>query len=938
MRHEIRLMTGTAIALTLFGGAADHAQARQRAETTPTTDLQTNVEDDDKAAADIIVVGIRRSIEDAVAKKRKSSQVVDSVVAEDAGKLPDNNVVEAVSRIPGVNITRGQGQGGSVTIRGLAGVQTTVNGNDVAVGDGRALSLSDIPAELIKSVDVYKSRGADAPEGGIGGSVDIELRRPLDLKPGLTVAGSARGFYNELVKEITPYVSGLVGYSFETGMGDMGFLINASYTRTKYNEPLILSESPDRFFGPAYDALPANIRDRARAPFRISYGENSGERTQPAVTTTYQWRLNEHLDFVVEGQYFGSRFRDRYNNQFLLTRLDGIIPSNVVLGESGAIQSYTLTNPYVTNGDGVVVGGVIGGTEAGETRGNSDTYIGNFETHWRGGIARIDFSGQYQALRSKDFFVGYGGRYRNAAQANVDFNSSDIPGGAPLFTFPGVDPTSSAQSLAQQFTDRRGSFRSDLYVYDLKTFLDFDPKNFIRVFEVGARLSKRNDVRSYGYRTAEWIDAGLMPAANRLGIDFQTNNPALGGSADRRWTGLNPTQLYDNWDAVRRQLVTLNPQRLSGPGAENDAAQFLSAAGPDGDRGQEGRFYENIFAAYAQIAWGFDMGFPVEGLAGVRYVNTWGGNVSTVYDVNTFRDANGDMVCCRVNLVDDSVRSNFVDMLPSASAVWHFTPKLQLRTTYNYNVQRPSFYALRNFVVVEQQNPNAPVFAGNPDLRPTTDHNFNAILEWYPRGGTFASFGAFYKKQNGFIYPTGQIEPVAQLGGALRTVFKERNAGPGEVQGFEFNTSTNFFFLPRVLQSFGVSLNATYIPTATLSVPDITGEIFTDTRSPFTSEWTGNAILFYDTPSFSARLAYNRRSSYKVNIDAINPGFVQIGLPNERLDAAINYTPVRFLTLSLEGTNLTKWVDRNRYDLYPDLPAGFRQMGRTVQASVRVRF
>src|SRR3546814_3273746 len=108
----------------------------------------------------------RRSSDLVKVMKRTSKQFCDSVVAENVGKLPYNNLPEALSRVTGVQIDRARGQGQGVTIRGLSEIQTTINGNQTNLGDGRSLNLADIPAELLKQVDVYKTRTADQVEGG----------------------------------------------------------------------------------------------------------------------------------------------------------------------------------------------------------------------------------------------------------------------------------------------------------------------------------------------------------------------------------------------------------------------------------------------------------------------------------------------------------------------------------------------------------------------------------------------------------------------------------------------------------------------------------------------------------------------------------------------------------------------------------------------------
>jgi TonB-dependent receptor len=890
-------------------------------------------EGDGEQKPDIVVVGIRGSIDSALTRKRNSKQVVDSVVSEDAGKLPDNNVPEAISRIPGVNITRSQGQGGSITIRGLEGIQTTVNGQDVGVGDDRALNLSDIPAELIKSVDVYKSRGADQPEGGIGGTINVELRRPLDLRKGLLVAGSARGLYNDIVDSVTPYVSALVSYRFDTGVGEMGFLVNASYTKTRYAEALVQSESPFRLFGDAQASLPTDIQTTAIAPYRIQYGLNNGERTQPALTATYQWRPSDNLNFVLEGQYFGARSSDRYDAMSLQTREDYVRLSNVVTGPSGAIQSATYTGSRLDGAGNVVFGVPVFGF-GGQSRGRNSTIIGNFETHWSGGIAHIDFTAQYQKFKGENYNVNFGQRYPQATVANVNFNDDIVPGGVPTFTLPGVDLTSTAQARLSNFGDRLNVDETKNLVLQLDTSLDLSETGFFRRLQIGSRYSHRDQIIQYGYRNVRF-DNFPQPPFSALNIPTRLIAPEIAGQTPVSFEMLDSAYVFSNFATLRPQIVALNPPGFDGNGPQTSVGAFFASDRPVFDRLQGGTYTENNFAAYVQLGWAASLGFPAEGQFGLRYVNVYGGTTGA----RLVLPPNPDGSCCGTGVVlDNNSRANTVDLLPSASAVWHFTPKFQMRTAYNYNVQRPSFYSKRDTYIINSANPLDRVNAGNPDLRPIRDHNFNATLEWYPRAGMSVSLGAFYKKQTGFIYYTQLLEPVPPLNGAIRRVFRDRNAGPGKVLGFEAATTVPFYFLPGPLSGFGVSLNATYIPTATLSVPDDTGGNFQKTRSPFTSEITTNAVLFYEFGKISSRLAYQWRSQFKTGFDAINPGWVQIGLPQQRLDAAINYTPVPFMTLSIEGTNLTHSIDRYRYDLYPDLSVGLRSMARTIQGSVRFRF
>lgn len=926
------------------------AEERRQAALAAAQRLEASATDNKEVApADIIVIGIRGAIDSAITRKQKSSQIVDSIVAEDAGKLPDNNVAEAIGRIPGVNIERAQGQGGSVTIRGLAGVQTTLNGQDVSGGDARQLSLSDIPAELIKAIDVYKSRSASQPEGGIGGTVNVDLRRPLDLRKGWLVAGSVRGVYNDVVKKTTPYASLLVSNRFDTGIGEMGFLINGSYTRTKYAEPLIESESPDQLcWGTEADfaepwqpaeckSIPAARRAIDVALYKIRYGLNSGDRTQRALNGAWQWRPSDKLNFVVEGQYFGAEYRDRYSGMSLQTREGGSSLSNIVRSPNNAIISatYTTANP-VRDTNGKVVSGLPLFVNGGESKGRSTTVIGTVEAHWASGIARIDATAQYQRYVNNSYGTNFGQRVAGATVANVDFSSKDLPGNAPIFSVPGVSFTDPTQMVLSSFGDRINRNTTNTFIAQVDTSLSFGDESFLRDFKFGARFSRRDDKLTYGYRNLRWDNPAIRPNISKLNVPQIVVSPDIEGRNPISYVTYDPTYVFNNFDALKSQVLALGPDGFDGNGPQTSAADFIAAPLPSGDRLQGSTYLENNFAFYGEARWGTRLIVPVDGLVGLRVVNVYGRTNGAQLVIPSRPDG----TCCGDSyIVDNNSRANGLDLLPSASAVWHLDDKFQLRTAYNHNVQRPSFYALRStIIIINPANPDEPIYAGNPALRPTKDDNFNASFEWYPRAGTSLTLNAFYKKQTDFIYYTRFVEPVEQLGGARRTVFKERNAGPGETYGLEFAGTLPFFFAPGFTRNFGVSGNFTYIPHARLSAPNEDQTSFTDVPSPFTSKYTFNTVLFYDTPKLSGRLAYNWRSPFKTGFNTTSPEWITRGLRQQQLDAAINYTPVRFLTLSVEATNLLHDINRYRYDLYPELSGGFRALARTVQASARFRF
>ena len=152
----------------------------------------------------------------------KRRRVVDALTAEDVGKFPDKNLAEALQRVPGIVINREFGEGERINLRGTGSnlTRTLLNGHALATADWfildqlnstRSFNYLMLPAEVIGQVAVYKSPQADFEEGGIGGTIDVGTRNPLDLKPMATYL-SAQGAYTELSDEFDPQVSGLFSW------------------------------------------------------------------------------------------------------------------------------------------------------------------------------------------------------------------------------------------------------------------------------------------------------------------------------------------------------------------------------------------------------------------------------------------------------------------------------------------------------------------------------------------------------------------------------------------------------------------------------------------------------------------------------------------------------------------------------------------------------
>lgn len=919
-----------ALIMALAMGSA-HAQTAVDAESRGAQDVKDSV----PAATgdDIIVNGIRASLAKAIDKKKNAKQIVDSVVSEDIGKLPDNNVPEALARISGVQIDRAHGEGQSVTIRGLSDVQTTVNGNETGTAGSRSLNLADIPAELLKSVEVYKTRSADQVEGGIAGTVNVELRRPLDLKKGFTIAGSFRETFSSLGDRKSPYASLLIAQRFNTPIGEMGILLNGSYTKNNYFENFIVSESPQQigFYptAPSVLALPEGLRDTI-IPYAVNYGVEQGSVRRPSLNAAFQWRANDRLDFVLEGTYFGVRSIDDRNYLRAQTNNDQGTFTNLVRNPDRTIQSVTL------NGTGR--SGVAAGPLSIYAKSDSDTYNTNFETHWRTDKVQINFSTQYNWSNRYEYYVQSQSRLTGGSVVNVDFNSPNVPGGGPFVTFPNSDLGVLSNHKLYNLHDQRGENKDTFFGSQLDFSVQASDTGLLRSAQFGTRFTKRTAYRDYGYRDAFFFNVATAPTLSAVstatGIATSTTTPEIANAPT--WYHLDGASLYDNFGAARKYLID--------NGADLTGRNWALPTPATTDPGESFRDEERTFAAYAQVNYGFDASFPVDGAIGLRYVNTWGTSVSARYTWPLL--PNGQIDTSRVIYTPVNANGNYVDLLPSATAILHFTPKLQLRLSYTHNVSRPGFYEMRSALNLLDASTQGRVYGGNPDLNPVQENNYDASLEYFWGRSGLISLGGFLKNQTGFIYYVEQREgvpglpPFAGSADGLYIVGKPRNAGPGKIAGIEAQFNTFFDFLPGFAKKFGFNGNFTFIPKSSLQLQY--SAAVQDTRglydAPYTSKYSGNAVLFYDTPTFSARLAYNYRSLYKTGIDYNNPGYSVYNKPTSRLDAAVNFTPVKFLTLSVEGTNLLKNNIQSYFGAYDALPVGIRVQARTIQASARFRF
>lgn len=323
--------------LAIFAATGAQAQTAPEAATSPTAAPQTDSGSQAPDDNDILIVGVRRALGDAAETKRNAATIVDSISATDIGSFPDTSVSGALSRIPGITVSRLQstddsthpsGEAAGVLVRGLTQVRTEFNGRDSFSADAaRGLNFNDISPELMSRVDVYKNLTADMIEGGIAGTVDLRTRLPFDQN-GLVVTGNAKATYGDRSKKWTGEFSALISDTFDTEIGKFGFMADFArshvITRT---ESVIMDKidtycstgalKPDGSANVGSDgtigctANPFGGTGWAFAPDGVRYSQVDYDRTRRGIALAGQFQ-DKSERFLLTVQYTDSKYHNAW--------------------------------------------------------------------------------------------------------------------------------------------------------------------------------------------------------------------------------------------------------------------------------------------------------------------------------------------------------------------------------------------------------------------------------------------------------------------------------------------------------------------------------------------------------------------------------------------------------------------------------------------------
>lgn len=903
MKAFLRASCSIAAILAAPAALAQTADSAAPAATTAQTDAAAPA---DGSADEVVVRGIRASLQRAADIKRTSTNVVDSIVADDIGKFPDRTVAAALQRVPGVQVTVGDNNEiVAPIIRGLGDILTTLDGREIFTGTGRGFAYQDLPAEALAGADVYKSSSAELIEGGVAGIIDMRLHKPFDFK-GLTIAANAHGIYTRNTKDVNPTAGALIADRWNTEAGEFGALLDVSYSRNAFNRPIAFN--CDMRSGNEGPPGAAGIV----APTCVGGLNQQGVYKRRQANAALQWKPASNLEFYGNALYTG--YRANWASIFLINDVFGGAFSNVT--KSDDCQDYDVGNDgffakpgvngshveHLCSAEGFTSTGHGGFTSTQAHHDRTDVIVLSGGGKWTSGALTLngDLSYQHSRVRNQNFILD---TLKVGDGITTVVDGIDVNGGTLYHnTVNGLsDPANFGLSPLNQdnIKDIGKEFAAKFDGrYDIGTFLD--------QIQFGARYSNHQaHHQQFLGGTDGGVKGTLLTAVPFLPSDFMI--PADG----------IPT--VNGGDGV----VAPNQKEMRDHALQDKLRAYfgLGAGFPDFTPDREFAAREKTYSGYVQAKYQAPLGdtVSVDGLVGVRFTKTDRFIRGAAFVTPAATPANPSPAAV---LTPYSASTSDTNWMPNASARVKFGGGLQARFNYARAIARPDFGSLNpglSYLVSTNDHILNSGSGGNPDLKPQQSDNFDATLEYYFQNKGFVAAGAYYKNIKDRIISQSDVESID---GIDYNIVRPRNVGKVTLKGLEVSGQAFFDFLPGALSGLGVLANFTYAdskvktPGDPLFGYDIQG----------VSKYNYNVGGLYEHGGLTGRIVYTHRSKYydeNYGGTTLRPAGTTTVLnmvrPNGRLDASIGYQITKNVTLTVDGTNITRAKYKSYYgmDIYP---------------------
>ncbi len=912
-RHTAWLMTSCA-AIGLF--SATGAQARQAAE---------NAQIDE-----IVVTGsYRRSLEKAVDMKRDAIGFSDSIVATDVANFPEQNLAEALQRMPGVTIERNKGLGGRVSVRGLPSEFTFVTINKLATASGsggRDVEFDIFASEIIQQVTVQKSPRASDEEGGIAGSVNISTARPFDYS-GRKLVASAEGAYNSISEKTDPKVSFLASDTWGNWGGLVSFSAARRSNRTDSNSginfrPMFrFSEAGGTRAAQAASVLArdagviiksnTNRDETGRIIFQDKVGDRAYLNTQDqwGGTASLQYKPSANFDIAFDlmvGAFNGTE--DQYDAAAYSASSRSTLETiheydKTTLSQYGMVVlrdvSYTATQHEMLSKEQI----------------NKTDYVQfGSEFNWHGETWKLHgLAGYSGARKTLDYsnlkHVAYAPSRTRWTEKGGETVKSANPASIDMYNSPSKYLFEAYETTLEKITDDKYAAQVD---FTKEFAFSFFPA--LKTIQVGARYTDKSKQRQYGALNIQGPSAGSTAWLNTRTMADSPLTP-IGD--------LVPGGDYSIRDITWSQISNEYARKTF------RYAGFKTPFTPD-------NYYEvgeKVTSLYAMADLGFDVGpVPVAINGGVRYVDT----SITSAGYHQVQTPTGGTTYTPAPVSSDG---SYNKLLPSVNVTAELTDSIILRGAASKTLMRP---ALTDLAYKRTASWNSFRFTdGNPALKPTFAEQWEVGLEKYLPGGGLLAVSYFNKQIQGVVRQalTGTVKNVTKYNanGTIDgvydfDVYQPVNAdGSYKVTGVEMVAIVPFDILWEPLKGFGVNANYTILDSS------LTGQSIIKVPTPPVglADKAYNVTLYYENDKFQARVSYNYKDKYVEGIGYEMYPIWRSGYG--QTDMSVSYNVNDRIQLSLEGINITDEATKG-YTMDPSFPTMYEKSGRRFSLGLRMNF
>ena len=866
---------------TVLVGSASIAALSLAVDSAMAADSSTTVQE-------VVVPGIRQSLEKAIQIKRVSENSVDAISATDIGKLPDKNIADALQRLPGVAIQGAAGGEGGfdeadrVSIRGTSPSLTnvTIDGHDVSTGDwfildqysvvGRSVSFTLLPAEIVQNVLVYKTQDASILEGGVSGAVDIQTRKPLDLAKMFTFEASAEAAYNTNAgqhgSQWQPQFNALAGW--KNADDTFGVIVQGFYEKrsvVRYGQETLGWQNIAAGM-PLATANPSTIG--LAYPTLIGSSLFEQQRTRAGGTGAIEWKSSDDRSELNLSGFYSHLNADNYNDNYMFWgshEFANNLPTSYTV-QNGAITSanFPLNGPGESGPqDGMIVDNI--------TRPNESA-----ESYY------VNLDGKFKV----------NDRLTITAQVGYTHGVGDTPE-QPSFEVDGLTSVNYAPS-GNGFAVTPGNINpqspaglSDDWSWNAR-FTSVDKEFYAKadgVWDVSNGAFK--DV-TFGVRIAD--HTRQVDGWDR-GCTLGANN-ACYGSPTMPFSATNPTPYPAGYSASALGIPGL---LIPIGGNPSTIGQIIDAI-PGGIRGP-------ISAIVQPTNYLWDASFKVQETDIAGYIMAhvggegWRGNFGLrIANTNENDYVNApDATSPSSPLITTSaygpyyvnhIQHNYISILPSANFTFDLRQNLLLRVSAAETMSRPDYSSLGGSVSLNDLLQVGS--GGNANLKPVRAAVFDTSLEYYYGPQSLVAVSLFYDDLSSYVGFANYTQTYFNMFLGHDTPYTisapiniSGQLGGVEVQGQQ-----------PIAWGFGVQANGTYVDGQDQDGNPLIG----------TSKWTGNVVGYYENHGLSLRLAYTYRSHFYVGLDrSTAESQANFGT----LDASAAYQITPNVALTIDAMNIT---------------------------------